>query len=217
MGLGAVLFDLDDTLVDRTACFAAWTVRFSVRHQMPEGAVDTIIQLDERGHRSREELFERITDAFDLYESPRELLDDYYDEFPSSFVVDPVVVSGLRALRAAGAALAVVTNGPPTQRTKLQVTGLLDEVDAVCVSSEVGTTKPDPAIFLEALRRIDRGPENGWMVGDAPIADISGGRSVGLNTAWISGERTWPEGSFAPDRVVASVSEFSAWLLEVST
>jgi putative hydrolase of the HAD superfamily len=119
----------------------------------------------------------------------------------------------LRALRAAGAALAVVTNGPPTQRTKLLVTGLLDELDAVCVSSEVGSTKPDRAIFLEALRCIDRPAEGGWMVGDAPIADIAGARGVGLSTAWVAGGRDWPEMAFVPDRIVSSVVDFAHWLL----
>jgi putative hydrolase of the HAD superfamily len=122
-------------------------------------------------------------------------------------------MASLRALRAAGAAVAVVTNGPPTQRTKLRVTGLIDELDAVCISSEVGSAKPDPAIFLEALRRIDRSASGGWMVGDAPIADVAGAKGVGLSAAWLAGGRDWSEAAFSPDRVVASVVDFTGWLL----
>jgi HAD superfamily hydrolase (TIGR01509 family) len=214
MSLGAVLIDLDGTLVDRAALFTAWATRFVSERSLDPGAVERIIDIDQRGQRARLDLFERLVGALELDEDPGELLEAYYEDFPSSFVLDERVQSALRALRGAGASLAVVTNGPPTQRTKLIVTGLIDELDAVCISSEVGSTKPDREIFLEALRRLDRPARGAWMVGDDPIADIAGGRRAALHTAWVAEGRTWDGAHVAPDRTVESFVEFADWLLE---
>ena len=47
-----------------------------------------------------------------------------------------------------------MTNGASCwQREKLEASGLADRFDAVVVSGELGTAKPDPAVYAHALRR----------------------------------------------------------------
>jgi HAD-hyrolase-like len=47
-----------------------------------------------------------------------------------------------------------------------------------------------------------------WMVGDAPLPDIGGGRSVGLGTVWMDRGRAWDVGHGpAPDAIAGSVNE----------
>jgi len=74
----------------------------------------------------------------------------------------------LRALRAAGVPVAVVSNIGFDIRPFFTAWGLADLVDAYVLSHEVGRCKPDPAIFLRAcgLLRVD--PEHTLMVGDSP-------------------------------------------------
>jgi FMN phosphatase YigB (HAD superfamily) len=51
--------------------------------------------------------------------------------------------------------------------------------------------KPDVGIFRLAARKLDGELTDGWMVGDHPIADISGGGAAGLKTGWVSHGQEW--------------------------
>lgn len=55
-------------------------------------------------------------------------------------------------------------------------------------SYESGHRKPDPEIFLDALRRVDVRPEECLMVGDNYEADCVGARNVGMQAALIDRE-----------------------------
>lgn len=106
----------------------------------------------------------------------------------------PGVPEALAALRAAGWPIAVVTNGcTDIQRAKLTRTGLLPAVDAVVVSEEAGTRKPDPAIFHLAAARLGRTltPAD-WMVGNNPATDLRGAHATGLRSIWITPTPTPP-------------------------
>jgi FMN phosphatase YigB (HAD superfamily) len=91
---------------------------------------------------------------------------------------------------------------------EIERSGLRSLVDGVCISEDYGIEKPDPRIFVEAIRR-SCGAEDfdgiGWMIGDSPYPDVAGCRGVGLQTVWVSRGRTWTESDFAPDFVTADV------------
>jgi HAD superfamily hydrolase (TIGR01549 family) len=76
----------------------------------------------------------------------------------------------------------IITNGYRTlQRAKIQKYSLADCVDVTLVSEEVGSHKPDPDIFYQALAMLDHvPPERAVFVGDSPAADIDGARNAGL-------------------------------------
>jgi putative hydrolase of the HAD superfamily len=111
------------------------------------------------------------------------------------------------------ACIGIVTNGSmPQQADKADRLGLLPVVDAFCGSGELGVEKPDRRIFDEAIRRCTGGDplnlEASWMVGDAPIPDIRGGRAVGLRTIWLDRGRSWnPSDGDPPDVTVGSLVE----------
>ncbi|HEU4702256.1 MAG TPA: HAD family hydrolase, partial [Conexibacter sp.] len=64
-------------------------------------------------------------------------------------------------------ALALVTNGAAClQREKLAASGLADRFVTVVVSADVGTAKPDPAIFRHALAQLGCASGEATMVGD---------------------------------------------------
>jgi FMN phosphatase YigB (HAD superfamily) len=107
----------------------------------------------------------------------------------------------------------VVTNGPPSQLLKIDATYLASEFDAICVSSTVGSRKPERRIF-EVAAQVCEVPLNGWMVGDSPHADVEGGRAAGLATIWMARGRDWDHSTFAPPdaevaTIVEAVSRFS--------
>jgi FMN phosphatase YigB (HAD superfamily) len=206
------LFDLDNTLLDRQAAFLAWATEFADEHSLGDAAPATLEVLDMDGLRPRAEFFGSVRRAFPITTPVDDLVSRYFVDYPRHFSVADETIDALRRLRAGDWKIGVVTNGQPTQRLKLDVTGLGAEVDAVCVSAEIGSEKPDKAIFEEAARRCDV-PLSGWMVGDSAGADIAGGHGCGLKTIWMSRGRNWSSSGPTPDATVASIREAVAVIL----
>lgn len=91
----------------------------------------------------------------------------------------------LEALRARGLRLGLVSNTASPEwllRPVLERQGLLQRVDAVVLSSEVGKRKPHPAIFERALTELDVRPEQALFVGDRVDADVFGASRAGMRT-----------------------------------
>lgn len=74
----------------------------------------------------------------------------------------------LRALRAAGVPVAVVSNIGFDLRALAADLGFADLVDAFVLSYETGYIKPDPAIFWRACAALRVDPSRALMVGDTP-------------------------------------------------
>jgi putative hydrolase of the HAD superfamily len=102
-----------------------------------------------------------------------------------SQTVYPGAQAVLRALRGRFR-LGLVSNGASDlQRTKLARTGLAGCFDAVVVSSDVGTGKPDPAVFLAALEALGATPDRAVMVGNDRERDIGGAEAAGIRALWV--------------------------------
>jgi len=57
--------------------------------------------------------------------------------------------------------------------------------DVITLSYEHGYVKPHPSIFLVTLKKFGVNANNCLHVGDDPIADVQGAKSVGMKTAFI--------------------------------
>jgi putative hydrolase of the HAD superfamily len=69
--------------------------------------------------------------------------------------------------------------------------GLLQRLDAIVFSSEVGVRKPRPEIFYRALDELGVEPERSVFVGDRLEADIKGAAELGMTTVqamWFRAE-----------------------------
>jgi FMN phosphatase YigB (HAD superfamily) len=185
-------------LLDRDAAFRRWAGRFVESEGLPPEAVAMIVELDEDGFAPRTTFFEAIRRSFDVEGTVDDHLARYRDEYPAGFVLDPATTEGLLYLRDAGWRIGVVTNGPFFQERKLDVTGLHELIDGLCISEDVGSNKPEPFIFEEAARRCGTDLD-GWMVGDSAFVDIRGGQAVGLRTIWMRRGRDWDPSLPPPD------------------
>ena len=83
--------------------------------------------------------------------------------------------------------LALVTNGASClQREKFEASGLVDRFDAVVVSGELRSAKPDPAVYARALDAVGARPGDAVMVGDSLRNDVDGPIAAGLRGIWLN-------------------------------
>ena len=117
----------------------------------------------------------------------------------------PDSAPALRALRAAGIRIVVVSNWDWSLHERLQETGLAGLVDGAVASAEVGSAKPDGAIFRAAHELAGTAPEQTWHVGDTPEADVEGARAAGIRPILI--DRDGRAGVLDGVQVVRSLAE----------
>ncbi|TDC85515.1 HAD family hydrolase [Micromonospora sp. KC606] len=109
----------------------------------------------------------------------------------------------------------LVTNGPSdVQRDKLGTLGFGSAFDAVAISGEIGSAKPDPALFAAALDLVGADPRDAWHVGDGLTNDVGGARAAGVVAVWLNRTgRPSPTDHRRPDVEVTSLAQLSALLL----
>jgi len=114
------------------------------------------------------------------------------------------VTPALRALRAGGARLVVVSNWDVSLHHVLDQLGIAPLLDGVVTSAEQGSRKPDPAIFALALDLAGVGPREAIHVGDSLDEDIRGARAAAIEPVLIR-----RDGSPGPPgvRTIAALSE----------
>jgi putative hydrolase of the HAD superfamily len=102
----------------------------------------------------------------------------------------------LEVLRGHSLAVGLVTNGQRDLDEFVAHHRL--EVDAAVGSKAHGKIKPDPSIFLAALRAVDAGPDEAAMVGDSFEDDIEGARALGMRGILLDRDGLHPD---AEDRI----------------
>ena len=120
------------------------------------------------------------------------------------FSAFPDAAPALRELRARGLKLVVCSNWDCSLPQVLASTGLLDLVDGVVASANVGADKPAPQVFERALELCGCEPGEALHVGDSPVADVEGARAAGMRAVLI--DRSGGEGD------IASLAELPALL-----
>jgi FMN phosphatase YigB (HAD superfamily) len=208
--VNVVLFDLDNTLFDRSGAFRTWATAFAHERGYGPDAIEWLVAADEDGFADRRRLWSRAAARFGLIEPVEVLVAEARTQYLDLLEPDPSVLASLSDLRRADWKTCVVTNGPGAhQHEKAKRLDILGHVDAFCASGDLGIAKPDSRIFFEALRRVCDGLDERhtgarWMVGDSPTADIGGGRTVGLQTIWMHRGRTWRDQDGPPPHHAAS-------------
>ena len=104
--------------------------------------------------------------------------------YPPTAVHDDVLPC-LDRLNAHGYRLGIIANQPSQVRTALERDGLVSFFEVWGVSEDLGLQKPDPELFLHALRTAGVGPTREVMVGDRLDYDIRPARQAGMRTVWV--------------------------------
>jgi putative hydrolase of the HAD superfamily len=122
---------------------------------------------------------------------------------------DAGALKALSALREEGYTLAVVSNTMRTPgatlRKVLEKLGLLRCFAHLVFSDEIGVRKPDPAIFLGALKAIGGDPATAIHVGDDGMLDVGGARAAGMRVIQVTSSSLKALGGRRPDAVIPSL------------
>jgi len=210
-----VLFDLDNTLVDRRGTLDGWAAEFASRHGLGDEARTYVLGMV--SDRTYPSTFEAIRSRCRLTVPAEELWRAYCADIAAMVSCPREVLDGLDELRAADWRVGVATNGAvDIQWAKLRATRIADHVDGAFVSEEADARKPDVRHFALAAARCGAAlGDGGWMVGDNPVNDVGGGHAAGLRTIWVDNGRPWDPRVPAPDHTVADVSGAVDHLLHI--
>jgi putative hydrolase of the HAD superfamily len=195
-----MLFDLDDTLIDRCSAFRAWAwasvpkwLGSAASEETVARAVHLLISLDDDGFTARSELFaevkHRLASTDDTIET---MIESYYREILDHIELADGASALLEALDQLTIPFGIVTNGGPHQMDKAAKTGLTDRASCVIVSESIGFRKPDRKIFAAAAAGMKVPPEELVFVGDQPAIDVVGAHACGMRTIWLRNGQTWP-------------------------
>ena len=196
----AVLFDLDETLLDRSASLRSFLpdqyhrFRGQLGSAAPEVWCDRFIALDVRGSVPKTSVYPRLLADFggDVAAAAA-LLADYRERFCRHARAFPNIRETLTALRRDGRRTGLITNGETEfQSRSIEALGLREMLDVILISAAEGLRKPDAALFLRAAERLGVTPEQCLFVGDNPVADVLGAQAAGMSTAWFANGQVWP-------------------------
>ncbi|MBQ0095052.1 MAG: YjjG family noncanonical pyrimidine nucleotidase [Bacteroidaceae bacterium] len=103
----------------------------------------------------------------------------------------------------------VVSNASNLQQmTRLTKAGLIEYVDGIFGSLDIGVNKPDPRYYDYCFQHVDGvTPAETIIIGDSRNADISGGIAYGLHTCWFTHRGTPPDPAIVPEYTIHRLSE----------
>ncbi|HPR42367.1 MAG TPA: HAD family hydrolase [Candidatus Methanofastidiosa archaeon] len=204
----SVIFDIDGTLLDHGKAQSHALEGFYRHLGLDDSGFDDFARLwksigkryfDEYADglvSLREQRILRIKRIFDHYgrdigdDDAYGLFDTYLSFYKEHWALYPETREVIDSL-GQDYLLGVISNGDSNgQREKLARTGIADRFRSIVVSEDIGVAKPDPVIFLHALKDLGVGPAEAVFVGDDMKADVEGARRSGMIDVFLDRDGT---------------------------
>jgi putative hydrolase of the HAD superfamily len=228
----AILFDLDDTILDDTSTLASsWRI-VCEDAAARLGGIDgptlyeeveryrTWFWSDPERHRvGRQDLRAATRGIVDHAlqnlgvadaDLAREIAERYRDMREEMMKPFPGAIDALEAIRARGIATALVTNGSAAaQRAKVERFDLARHFDGIFIEGEFGYGKPDERVYVAALLATSCDAPSAWFVGDNLENDVGAPSRLGMHTVWIdlTGDGLPHDAPATPHRIVRGIRE----------
>ena len=227
----ALLFDLDDTLYDRSAPFRkAYEELYQGKY--PAAARDVYLAVTRRGDEVfeasqrgemplRESHIYRVKHGFADMGIPmtdEEALhfQQTYEAKQGEIELPKAMKEMLECCKNAGIFMGILTNGPGEHQTKkIRKLGLQQWIDEehVVISGNCGMVKPEKRIFDYTRETMGLGDAEIWYVGDSYEKDILGAAVAGWKTIWINREKKeLTKGMVQPDQMVYDEEELLTYI-----
>ena len=185
------LFDLDDTLHDKTqslkACAESIHSKFLDDRINAAEFIEAFVK-ENCIIQSKVDVFKILGVKFSIESEIESKILEYFDEsFQNYSKRFDGVLECMEYLKNSGVKIACVTNGRDFfQRNKITALGLDDFFDVIVTSGELAVKKPDPYIFNVALEKLAATAEEAVFIGDSLQADMKPAKKLGMKTVWVS-------------------------------
>ncbi len=213
----AVLFDLDNTLIDfmrmkKISCEAAISAM-----------VDGGLELD------KDEAYKLLFDLYGVHGIEHQQIFQKFLEKATGKVDYRVLSKGITAyrrmqagylepyprvrstlieLKKKGLALGIVSDAPRMRAwLRLAEMGLTDFFDFVVTLEDTGHEKPSVLPFKAAMKQLNLTAEEILFVGDNPERDIKGAQKLGIKTALAKYGQLFPDKNIKADFELKNISE----------
>ena len=186
MAIKVVLFDLDNTLIDRQKMFRQMLMnKIGEYHNgNVEEIVDEIIDWDNKGNQNRLEVFKKYVNKYQPNVSADEL-NAYWDDNSGKIVCIYEDAYETLSYLKDKYRLGIVSNGNSvSQRRKVNQLPFLDLFELTIISGEFGINKPDVRIFDHVAKEMGVKNSECAFVGDNFRCDIEGATNAGMLPIW---------------------------------
>jgi HAD superfamily hydrolase (TIGR01509 family) len=209
MAVEAVVFDFDGLLMDtESSSVASW--RHEWRWHGLELDLATFF-VDHGGDVTEDryaELAAAVGPGFDREASHARRV-AHRDRLNAGLELSPGIAGWLGEARQRGLRLAVASSSPRAWvRGLLRGAGILPDFECLACGDEVGQPKPDPSVYLLALRRLGVPAASAIAVEDAPHG-VAAARAAGLRCVAIPNAYADPARFGAADLILASAARLT--------
>lgn len=186
----AILFDLDNTLIDRQRAFREMLYRVFRSYYKDENYVEKLvkdmIEFDKGGRVERIDAFNQLINKYNIKEfNAKKLSKDWSNESGSTVYLFDDVIDTFKELKKKYK-LAIVTNGDyVSQKRKLDNINLYKYLEYTLISDEIGIRKPDPRIYKYALNKMNLKEDECIYVGDSYSRDIVGAKNANIRPIYV--------------------------------
>lgn len=198
----AVIFDLDHTLFDRYATLTE--IAKTIRYDLPvnpnltdEDIAEIMITADKTCvYYGWDRIREYITEETPLFTKKidgKKYSDFVFSKFMDVAIPFPFTKPMLKALKADGYKIGLITNGlPGLQEKKLEMLGLDNIFNRIIVSGQYNCPKPQLTAFNMMAEWLGLQPSQMMYVGDNPLNDVDASRKAGYLPVYVNTVGKWP-------------------------
>ncbi|MBQ8238594.1 MAG: HAD-IA family hydrolase [Oscillospiraceae bacterium] len=196
----AVIFDMFETLVTHfeSPVYMAKQICADIGITEPRFREiwDTTDEDRTLGKKTLEEVIEAVLIANRCYS--RELFEMIINKRKQSKIecfnhIHPEVIPMFTIIKEMNIKIGLITNCYFEERDVIQSSVLYDYFDAVCMSCELGLSKPDTAIFQKCTQALEVAPDECLYVGDGGSFELEAAQAIGMHpiqAAWYLKEDT---------------------------
>ena len=223
MGLRAAFFDVGDTLVEGWAPAEQRNPLIRKELVAAHGDREWFDALIEADIEPRDAERQETNRWYELWFAERRIACDIdIDALRSSFAVPldlvstpvPGAAGAVRWCKQQGLRVVLVTNTLARGDTEVlrdwQRQGLDDAIDGIVSSHDVGWRKPHRAMFERALELSGARPNEAFMVGDNPVADVRGAQVLGMRAVLRRTSALPLPADIQPDAVIDHMDELAS-------
>ncbi|MFP4006332.1 MAG: HAD family hydrolase [Candidatus Hadarchaeia archaeon] len=223
----AVIFDLDETLIDAKKGLSAAQRAVSKKiikyfqeeialteEEMTEKLSDFDDEMNRKTLYERDQWWPKFLKRLGIRKKPsqlqiEDLTDTYWKRYAQAANLYPGVKSTLKYLKDRGIKLGIITDTDGSKipkRERIRPLEIFDLIDGIIIAGkETPEPKPHPEGYKKLISKLGSDAKNTVMVGDKPFTDIKGANSLGITTVLVN-RRDW-DSMEKPDYTVNSIAE----------